>query len=76
MIAGYLDEPLKYELVDYRQYRSGFDMRYSLDGTKMYELGWKPKVDFSSSLHRTIQWFTDNMCWLDYGFYSAMSNVR
>jgi len=64
MISGAVGKPLKYELVDFHSSRPGHDLRYALDGTKMEELGWKPPVDFSSSLQRTVEWTLKNKHWL------------
>ncbi|MDU7281498.1 MAG: dTDP-glucose 4,6-dehydratase [Leuconostoc citreum] len=50
---------------DFVQDRSGHDLRYAIDATKMHEeLGWQPKyTDFASGLAHTIQWYTDNQDW-------------
>jgi dTDP-glucose 4,6-dehydratase len=47
---------LNYEIVDFHSSRPGHDLRYSLDGTKLAELGWKPRVSFEDSLRNTIKW--------------------
>jgi len=43
--------------------RPGHDRRYSLDTTKIRELGWKPKHDFEDALNKTIDWYLDNEWW-------------
>lgn len=47
------------------QDRSGHDLRYAIDSTKLREeLGWNPEfTDFRSGLVDTIQWYTDNQEW-------------
>lgn len=34
--------------------------RRKLDNSKLFELGWRPKVSFDEGLARTITWFKDN----------------
>ncbi|MCG8605757.1 dTDP-glucose 4,6-dehydratase [bacterium] len=43
--------------------RQGHDRRYSLDCTKLHELGWKPAHDFEAALDATIQWYIENRWW-------------
>jgi dTDP-glucose 4,6-dehydratase len=44
--------------------RPGHDLRYALDGSKLYGLGWKPPVAFEKSLERTVQWTLKNPAWI------------
>ena len=64
MIAGILGKPLRHKLIDYHSSRPGHDMRYSLDGSKIAALGWKPPVPFASSLAKTVAWTTEHVEWL------------
>ena len=43
--------------------RPGHDRRYSLDGTKLRELGWRNTVPFEAGLASTIEWFKANDGW-------------
>lgn len=44
--------------------RKGHDLRYSLDGGKIErELGYRPRVDFTEGLARTVRWYRDNRRW-------------
>lgn len=43
--------------------RQGHDRRYSVDSTKMRELGWLPKHPFSTGLEKTIEWYQKNTPW-------------
>ena len=43
--------------------RPGHDRRYSIDSTKLGQLGWKPGVDFESALRQTIDWYVENQTW-------------
>ena len=56
MIAKIQGKSLNYELVDFHSSRPGHDLRYALDGSKLAEMGWKPKVTFEQSLDRTVRW--------------------
>ncbi|MEU6152294.1 dTDP-glucose 4,6-dehydratase [Actinosynnema sp. NPDC047251] len=44
--------------------RLGHDRRYSVDITKIAtELGYAPKVDFTTGLAATVEWYRDNRSW-------------
>jgi dTDP-D-glucose 4,6-dehydratase/intein/homing endonuclease len=60
---------LKTELVDFHSSRPGHDLRYSLDGRKLAQLGWSPPKTFMSSLEKTVQWMVEpsNLHWLMVG---------
>jgi len=64
-IANIIDKEYQYEMVDFHSSRPGHDLRYGLDGTKIYELGWQPKFDFNKSLEKTVQWTLKNLEWLE-----------
>jgi dTDP-glucose 4,6-dehydratase len=63
-IAEILNQPLKYDLVNFHESRPGHDLRYALDGSKLYEMGWCPPVTFQDSLRRTIEWTLQHPQWL------------
>lgn len=42
--------------------RLGHDRRYSIETSKVRELGWTPSRDFSGALEATVDWYRDN-CW-------------
>lgn len=65
VVSKLLDKPLKYELIDFHKARPGHDRRYSLDGTKIAQLGWKAPISFINSLERTISWTLANASWLE-----------
>lgn len=65
LIAKFMDKELKYEMVDFHSSRPGHDLRYGLDGSKLYELGWNPKFNFEKSLEKTIKWTLNNLEWLE-----------
>lgn len=59
-------ETLDYELVDSHTQRPGHDPHYGLDMTKLRSLGWKPPVDWETSLKNVIEWQSKNPEWLKY----------
>ena len=64
MVAGILGRDLDYELVDFHSARPGHDPHYGLDPAKLSACGWKPPVEFSESLRRTVQWTVQHPDWL------------
>jgi len=57
----YLEKP-KY-LIQFVKDRPGHDRRYSLDTTKIRNIGWRPEYDFESSMKETIEWYKKNQWW-------------
>lgn len=64
-IARLMDKELDYELVDFHSDQPGHDQHYGLDGTKLEKMGWKPPVDFETSLKKTIDWQQNNREWIE-----------
>ncbi|MCG2825363.1 MAG: dTDP-glucose 4,6-dehydratase [Thermoplasmatales archaeon] len=50
-------------LVQHVNDRPGHDRRYSLDVTKIKNLGWKQKHGFKEAMHKTIKWYVNNRWW-------------
>ncbi|WP_422649200.1 dTDP-glucose 4,6-dehydratase [Cupriavidus sp. H18C1] len=45
--------------------RPGHDRRYAIDARKLErELGWKPAETFETGLRKTVQWYLDNLAWV------------
>jgi dTDP-glucose 4,6-dehydratase len=65
MIAKFMDKELKYEMVDFHSTRPGHDLRYGLDGSKLFDLGWNPNFNFEKSLEKTVKWTLQNQEWLE-----------
>lgn len=64
MIANIMDIPFKYELVEAESVRPGYDRRYSVDGSRIMELGWRPPLDFTEALIKTVKWTMKNPQWV------------
>lgn len=62
-VADIIGKPLKSKFVDFHETRPGHDRRYSLDGTKLRELGWKPEVTFDDAMKKVVEFTRDNKKW-------------
>ena len=51
------------EMVDYVEDRLGHDRRYSVDITKVTELGWRKQRTLDEALDETIAWYRANEWW-------------
>jgi dTDP-glucose 4,6-dehydratase len=52
------------QLITFVVDRPGHDRRYAMDITKVgRELGWEPREDFESGLHKTVAWYLENRWW-------------
>lgn len=53
------------ELISFVTDRPGHDRRYAIDASKLKaELGWAPKYTFEDGLKQTVQWYLDNVAWV------------
>jgi dTDP-glucose 4,6-dehydratase len=43
--------------------RPGHDRRYSVDCTKVRQLGWAPRHTFASALEATVRWYREHESW-------------
>ncbi len=50
-------------MIEYVEDRLGHDLRYSLDCSKLMEMGWAPEYDFEDGLKETAKWYVDNRWW-------------
>ncbi|HEY8547100.1 MAG TPA: dTDP-glucose 4,6-dehydratase [Acidimicrobiales bacterium] len=51
------------EMVNYVEDRLGHDRRYSVDITKITELGWRKQRTFDEALAETVDWYRKNEWW-------------
>ena len=49
--------------IEYVADRLGHDRRYSVDCTKLRDLGWAPERDFEAGLAATVEWYRENRWW-------------
>ncbi len=61
LVLKELDKPES--LIEFVEDRPGHDWRYSLDCTRIHELGWRPRYQFAYAMKETIDWYTGNMPW-------------
>lgn len=59
-IMEIMDKP---DLIEFVEDRPGHDVRYSLDTSKVTELGWRPEYDFEQGLRDTVEWYLENEWW-------------
>lgn len=53
-------------LITYVTDRPGHDRRYAIDAKKIEEeLGWAPQTRFQEGIRTTIEWYLENMEWVD-----------
>lgn len=56
-------------LIKFVKDRPGHDFRYSLDSSEIRKkLGWKGAVSFEKGIKATVQWYMDNMKWVEVKF--------
>ena len=72
LLCDIMDEKLERKkgesrrLISYVKDRSGHDLRYAIDATKLKdELGWEPSLQFEEGLRKTIDWYLSNESWLE-----------
>tara|TARA_R110002072_G_scaffold183014_1_gene339297 strand:- start:417 stop:1409 length:993 start_codon:yes stop_codon:yes gene_type:complete len=65
LIAGYMKKELQYKMVDFHSDRPGHDLRYGLDGTKLFNMGFSLPLNFEETLRKTVEWTLKNKKWLE-----------
>lgn len=54
------------KLIQYVKDRPGHDRRYAIDNTKITTgIGWKPTYTFEQGMKDAIEWYVNNMKWMD-----------
>lgn len=55
------------QLITHVTDRLGHDRRYAIDNTKITtELGWTPKYTFEEGIEKTIDWYLNNLDWMEF----------
>ncbi len=71
LLCDILDKRLKRKsssrgLVEFVKDRPGHDRRYAIDASKLKtKLGWSPRYDFETAIEETVDWYLDNMDWVE-----------
>ena len=65
LIAEIVGKELLIEEVSFHKTRPGHDPRYSLDSSKIRDLGWEPPIPFHQSLENLVKWSLENDEWLN-----------
>lgn len=60
IIGQIMGKTPRIEYIDFSRSRPGHDRRYSLDGSRLRNMGWTQPKDFLSSLAQTITWTVNN----------------
>ena len=54
------------EQITFVKDRPGHDRRYAIDASKIErELGWRPTETFATGIRKTVQWYLDNLQWVE-----------
>jgi len=64
IIADTQGKNLNYKMLDFHSSRPGHDLRYSLSGTKMKNLGWTPSIKLTERINQVVKWSLDNPNWI------------
>lgn len=51
------------DYVDFSYKRKGQDVRYSIDDSKLRDLGWKENMNFDTELELIVNYYKDNFIW-------------
>ena len=51
------------EFLDLNHTRDGQDVRYSVDDTKLRNLGWQPKKNFDQEIENIVKFYKSNFVW-------------
>tara|TARA_A100001015_G_scaffold245966_1_gene282149 strand:+ start:5354 stop:6385 length:1032 start_codon:yes stop_codon:yes gene_type:complete len=65
IIADSQNKVLKHEMVDFHSSRPGHDLRYSLSGEKMKNLGWTPSIKLTERIKQVVEWSLKNENWIE-----------
>ena len=53
------------DLIEFVDDRPGHDLRYSLSGEKMKQLGWQPSIKLTERIKQVVEWSLNNQNWIE-----------
>ena len=62
LIAGFFIFDL-HQYLDFSYEREGQDVRYSVDDSKLRNLGWYPKIKFDDSIKHIVEHYKKTFVW-------------
>ena len=65
LIAESQNKDLNFKMMDFHSSRPGHDLRYSLSGEKMKNLGWTPSIKLTERIKQVVKWYLNNQQWLN-----------
>jgi dTDP-glucose 4,6-dehydratase len=63
-IADILHKTVKKSYIQHDDKRPGHDLRYGLDGSKLFKLDWKPECSANTYLRKIVEWTVQNKKWM------------
>jgi dTDP-glucose 4,6-dehydratase len=54
-----------HKLISFVEERLGHDFRYSVDSSKIKNIGWKPQYKFNDGIEKCVNWFMNNRWWFN-----------
>ena len=66
LIGNIMNKEPKWKWMDFHSSRPGHDVRYSLDGNKLFQMGWVSPMKFEESMKKTIEWTIKNSRYLEW----------
>lgn len=51
------------DLIQFVKDRPGHDLRYAVDSSRLFALGWKPERNFEEALESTVRWYLEHEPW-------------
>jgi dTDP-glucose 4,6-dehydratase len=52
-----------HSLIRFVEDRTGHDVQYAMDTSKLRALGWAPRHDFEAAMQKTVAWYVENRWW-------------
>lgn len=64
-------------LIKYVEDRKGHDRRYAIDSSKLKkDLGWMPETKFEEGIQQTMDWYLNNMQWVNHILDGSYMKLR